>query len=165
MQKTLLTGLLLLSLTAVKAQTVVPDVLASSGDFFSNSSGMIQWTIGETMVETYTTTGNFLTQGFHQTFIDPNGVAEQQVIGNLTLFPNPASDQVSLQFDGESSGAYIVEVYNALGQLMNSQQVSVALGGYRHDIVVRDFADGIYFVTVRKVGTEAASSFRINKVS
>lgn len=116
------------------------------------------------MSETYANANNFLTQGFHQTFIDPSGINEQ-VIGNLSLFPNPSSDQVTLQFDAESNGLYIVEIYNALGQQLSSRQLNVVAGGYRHEIAVRDYTDGIYFVTVRKVGTNASTSFRVNKVS
>lgn len=164
MTKHVLTGSLLLLGLWARGQSVMPDVVASAGDFFSNSQGMIQWTIGEPMSETYANANNFLTQGFHQTGIDPVGI-EQQVIGNLSLFPNPSSDQVTLQFDAESSGTYTVEIYNALGQQLSSRQLNIMPGGYRHDITVRDYTDGIYFVTVRKVGTDATASFRVNKVS
>ena len=164
MTKHLLTGSLLLLGFWARGQSVMPDVVASAGDFFANSQGMIQWTIGEPMSETYGNTNNFLKQGFHQTGIDPVGI-DEQVIGNLSLFPNPASDQVTLQFDAESSGLYTVEIYNALGQQMSSRQLNVVAGGFRHDIAVRDYSDGIYFVTVRKVGSNASTSFRVNKVS
>ncbi|MCA6362463.1 MAG: T9SS type A sorting domain-containing protein [Bacteroidetes bacterium] len=164
MTKHMLTGSLLLLGLWARGQSVEQNVLSSSGDFFSNSQGMIEWTLGEPMSETYGNATNFLTQGFHQTMLDPNSVPEQ-VIGNLSLFPNPSSDQVTLQFDAESSGVYTVEIYNALGQQLSSRQLNIMPGGYRHEITVRDFTDGIYFVTVRKVGTDASASFRVNKVS
>ncbi|MCU0435134.1 MAG: T9SS type A sorting domain-containing protein [Bacteroidia bacterium] len=164
MTKQVLTGSLLLLGLWARGQSVEQNVLSSAGDFYSNSQGMIEWTLGEPMSETYGNANNFLTQGFHQTMLGPNSVPEQ-VIGNLSLFPNPASDQVTLQFDAESNGVYTVEIYNALGQQLSSRQLNIMPGGYRHDITVRDFADGIYFVTVRKVGTDATASFRVNKVS
>ena len=41
-------------------------VIATSGNYFENSSGSISWTIGEPVTATLTTADNILTQGFHQ---------------------------------------------------------------------------------------------------
>lgn len=50
----------------VSAQSLSPQVIASSGGFFSNGSGSLSWTLGETMTETFTGGSNQLTQGFQQ---------------------------------------------------------------------------------------------------
>jgi len=41
-------------------------VISSGGDYFSNSVGSISQTIGETVIDTYSTSSNILTQGFQQ---------------------------------------------------------------------------------------------------
>lgn len=50
----------------VKGQTISPEVVATSGDFFSTSSVSLSWTCGEIMTETFTGSNIILTQGFQQ---------------------------------------------------------------------------------------------------
>ncbi|MBN2174518.1 MAG: hypothetical protein JW731_10310, partial [Bacteroidales bacterium] len=51
------------------AQSVSPEVIASAGDYFENSTGSLSWTLGEVMNETFSNGSNILTQGFQQPFI------------------------------------------------------------------------------------------------
>ncbi|MFU8844174.1 MAG: hypothetical protein ACNA7V_10250 [Bacteroidales bacterium] len=53
----------------VSAQSVSPEVIATAGDYFENSSGSLSWTLGEVMTETFSSGGNILTQGFQQPFV------------------------------------------------------------------------------------------------
>ena len=53
---------------AVTAQSVSPEVIASSGDYYENSNGSLSWTLGEIATETYTAGNIILTQGFQQTY-------------------------------------------------------------------------------------------------
>lgn len=48
------------------AQSFSPDVIGSAGNFTTSQSGSMAWTIGEVMIETYSSNNNFFTQGFHQ---------------------------------------------------------------------------------------------------
>ena len=48
------------------AQSFAPNVIGSAGTFATSASGSMAWTIGEVMIETYASNGNFFTQGFHQ---------------------------------------------------------------------------------------------------
>ncbi len=116
------------------------------------------------MGETYSSAGNFVTQGFQQPNDSITGIVEQNTT-TMTLFPNPATDQLTLDFGQEGNGNYQVEVFNALGQQMSAQQITVGGGNSRFQIPVTGYADGIYFVRVRKSGSNVVTSFKINKVS
>lgn len=48
------------------AQSFSLEVIGSAGTFATSASGSMAWTIGEVMTETYSSTDNFFTQGFHQ---------------------------------------------------------------------------------------------------
>ena len=48
------------------AQTTSPEVVAAAGDFFSNNTHSLSWTLGEIAIETYSGTTAVLTQGFQQ---------------------------------------------------------------------------------------------------
>ncbi|MBI3512137.1 MAG: T9SS type A sorting domain-containing protein [Bacteroidetes bacterium] len=164
MRKNLLTTLFSVGLAFfVNAQSVDPFVIASAGDFYSNASGMIQWTDGEVMTETFSTANNFVTQGFQQPEDFTTAIAVQNETG-VTLFPNPASDHVTIEFGSDANGEYSVEVFNSLGEQMTAQHCIVANGISRFDIGMNNFANGIYFVKIKKAGTNSVSTFKVSKV-
>ncbi len=57
---------LIFAFQKAKAQSFARDVIGSAGTFATSASGSMAWTIGEVMMETYSSTSNFFTQGFHQ---------------------------------------------------------------------------------------------------
>lgn len=89
----------------VRAQSFTPDVIGSAGTFATSASGSMSWTIGEVMTETYSSAGNFFTQGFHQ----PDTSFVISVIENsqpnISVYPNPIIDNVVIDFSA-SSGNY-----------------------------------------------------------
>ena len=50
----------------ISAQSVSPEVISSSGDYFEGVNGSLSWTLGEIATETYTAGNIILTQGFQQ---------------------------------------------------------------------------------------------------
>jgi hypothetical protein len=60
---------------AVAAQSLSPEVIASSGDYYENANASLSWTLGEIATETYSAGGSILTQGFQQ----PIGVTVKEV--------------------------------------------------------------------------------------
>jgi hypothetical protein len=47
-------------------QSLNPEVIASSGDYFENTNASLGWTLGETVTESFANGNIFLTQGFQQ---------------------------------------------------------------------------------------------------
>lgn len=148
-----------------RAQSVTPDVLASSGDFFFQSGvGSVSWTLGEPMGETYMQTNNHITQGFQQPWDFGTGVAAAPTPVSADVYPNPTNDVVNLQFGDNSTGLYVIEVFNTLGQRLSATQFAASPSA-RTTVSLSDYADGIYFVTVRKIDGNEASTFKITKNS
>jgi len=50
----------------ISAQTVSPEVISSSGDYFEGANGSLSWTLGEIATETFSSGNIILTQGFQQ---------------------------------------------------------------------------------------------------
>lgn len=75
MKKTILILFGNLLFVSAFCQTLTPDVIATSGDYFTETNGSITWTLGEIATQTYSSGGNILTQGFQQ----PIGVTVQGV--------------------------------------------------------------------------------------
>ncbi|MBN1339430.1 MAG: hypothetical protein JXA03_08905 [Bacteroidales bacterium] len=61
-----------LSFLASSGQTVQPQVIASSGDYFGCASASLSWTLGEPVTETFSNGGILLTQGFQQPVAIPS---------------------------------------------------------------------------------------------
>ncbi|HTF05871.1 MAG TPA: T9SS type A sorting domain-containing protein [Bacteroidia bacterium] len=147
----------------INAQSIAPQVIASAGEFYSNISGSVSWTLGEPMGETYASTNNMLTQGFQQP--DDFGTGISSIPGvDADVYPNPTADAVMLQFDDKANGLYIIEVFNTLGQQMSSTQFT-ATPSAKTTVNLVGFADGIYFITVRKADGSETSTFKITKNS
>lgn len=99
----------------LSAQSVSPDVIASSGDYFEGSNVSLSWTLGELAVETYTA-GNFvLTQGFQQ----PINVS----LAGIDL-------DVLVYLEGPYSGTEMTTNLNAAGELPLSQPYNIAPWNY-----------------------------------
>lgn len=158
----LILGFVAGSFVFAKAQSISPDVIATAGEFYSNASGSISWTLGEPMGETYTSANNILTQGFQQPWDFGTGLPGAPLPVDADVFPNPTADAVSLQFDNTSTGLYVIEVYNALGQQMSSAQFT-ATPSARATVSLAEYSNGIYFITVRKVDGTESSTFKITK--
>lgn len=158
-------GMSLCSPIFLLSQSVAPDVLSSAGDFYSNASGMVQWTLGEAMVETYNTGGYFVTQGFHQPDVlatgAPTFLSSNESIG---LYPNPASDHITLEFGENTEGNYQIDIYNSLGQVVRTQDFA-ATNFSRLDIGLSGLANGAYFVRMNKKDSTETKSFHFNKTS
>lgn len=158
----LILGLVAGSYGFLHSQSISPDVISTAGDFYSNASGSISWTLGEPMGETYTSTNNILTQGFQQPWDFGTGMNPGTTPVDADVFPNPTADVVNLQFDNTSNGTYVIEVYNALGQQMSATQFT-ATPSARATVSLAEFSNGIYFITVRKVDGTESSTFKITK--
>src|SRR5947209_5264014 len=91
----------LLLAATTKAQKLERSVVANGGDFFSNSSSSLSWTLGETAVAFLTgSSGNTLSEGFQQAYSTVTSVPEikQDEIA-VFAFPNPAKEKLHFRLE------------------------------------------------------------------
>lgn len=86
------------------------------------------------------------------------GLDENKMSGNLRgMYPNPTSDQTTLEFTTSNNKEVKVEVYNSMGQLISSDDLgSLSEGIHKHTINTSKYKAGVYFVTLH-VGTEQST--------
>jgi hypothetical protein len=148
----------LLSL-GMNAQSLTPQVIASTGGFSSNANGSLSYTVGEmTMVQTFSANGNILTQGFQQ----PNDSlimglinVTQDEFGSFVMYPNPAVDQTKLGFEMPEAGRVTIALYDMLGQKVSD----VYAGNYSNGMVtananVSTLAAAMYFMSLTFVSAQ-----------
>ncbi len=100
------------------AQSLVPTVVSTSGGFYSNSAGMLSFTIGElSAVETFMTPSIILTQGFQQswdfgTAVEENAKAET----SFDVIPNPSDGHFELYTKSEVNEEMNAKIVDVLGK-------------------------------------------------
>jgi hypothetical protein len=75
---------------------------------------------------------------------DPVGIVTYELRDNLTVYPNPAVDNVIISAKDNNLVIEKVELYNIYGQLLNSETVN----GTRAEVAVGTLATGTYFAKV-----------------
>ena len=149
----------LLSL-GMSAQSLTPQVIASTGGFSSNNNGSLSYTVGEmTMVQTFSANGNILTQGFQQ----PNDTAKmvgildvtQDEFGSFVVYPNPAVDNTQLAFQMPEAGRVTINCYDVLGQKVSEvYAANYSNGKITFATNVNLLASGMYFMTLNFVSAQ-----------
>jgi hypothetical protein len=76
----------------------------------------------------------------------------------LNGYPNPTSDRLTYSFTTDKKGDYLVKVCDLSGRELMQESRTSDEGSNANDIVVNNFAKGIYLLIVQK-GTET-SRFR-----
>ena len=119
------------------------DVITTAGDHHATTSGSLSWTLGEAIIETYSTGLNSLTQGFNQSQLSATATYELPGLNfSLNAFPNPTSDFLILETDRAKEMEY--QVYNQQGKLI----IQSKLTGFQTKIDFQEFVPAIYIIKV-----------------
>ncbi len=141
----------IVSIFTMRAQTLSPTVISSTGGFYTSSNAMLSFTVAEmTMVQTFSSANNFLTQGFQQPEDMWVSIPEIPVgSGGLIIFPNPTSGSFSMQFTGDEETNKVISMYNSLGQLVKQTTFDQTTGVNKVDFDISAFAQGIYVIELK----------------
>lgn len=133
----------------VSAQSLEPQVFATSGTHYENASGQLDFTIGECLTSTYVGSSYMVTQGFHQPRPSFNGDAVQENESFVfNIYPNPATNYIVFSTTDPNITDYTVDLIDNLGQVVqnklfygNNQQMDIstlAAGNYHLRITFLD---------------------------
>ena len=123
MKKLSLFILIALSLNA-GAQSLSPKVVSSSGEFYSNASAQLSFTVGElAAVTTLSSASNFLTQGFQQTYDFSTAVPViEEKDFSVSVFPNPSQGIFFIKINSPEIISIAFSVYDMLGRKIISSE-------------------------------------------
>ncbi len=138
----------------ISAQTLSRSVIGSAGTYSSaNNSINIHWTLGEVAVDR-TQNGITLERGFHHghfALLSTSIWTAPEVQLNVTAFPNPTVDRITLTGDWQTGDQLIV--HDLLGRKMSTQQ----LPPERADIHLGQFPQGTYLLSIVRNGMPVKS--------
>ncbi len=150
---------IVVSSLGMNAQSLTPQVIASTGGFSSNANGSLSYTVGEmTMVQTFSANGNILTQGFQQ----PNdsiilGILDvtQDDFGSFVMYPNPAVDITKFAFQMPEAGRVTIALYDMVGQKISDvYAANYSNGQITGQTNVTSLATATYFMTLTFVSAQ-----------
>ncbi len=166
MKKNLFLLCVIFSGLIAQAQSLTPQVIASAGNYFENSNFSISWTLGEPMIETYTTPNTILTQGFHQPELLTVGIPTVLPYNTyMNLYPNPTMQNVTFDMKYGNNALINIDVINNLGQIISTQNISVQKDQlHSQTINLQQFASGMYQIRISENG-QLVNSYKVNKVN
>jgi len=153
----------------LQAQTLSPTVISSSGGFYTSANAMLSFTVAEmTMVQTFTTAGNILTQGFQQPEDMSVSIQETPTVsGVIMIYPNPTIGNFTLSYVSNENAETTINLYNIVGQVVLSKSVSQVKGLNTVNFDISSFSQGIYMLELTLTsakGDKKATYQKINLV-
>ncbi len=148
----------------LRAQSLTPFVVSTSGAFFSNGAGMLSTTVGELAAVTTLSGGsNILTQGFQQAW--DFGVSVPEIHENglaFDVYPNPSHGVLTLAMNTDKDSKVNLKVYDLLGRTVYFESLNHVSGYAAHEIDLKQIAEGVYLLEVNNV---ELSSGKITKTT
>ena len=149
--------------TGVKAQRLSPSVLAAGGGSARTATMSLDWTVGEAVVETATTSARLYTQGFHQPLLQ---VSEQPSFKgdaagySFTIAPNPVATFLTLGITAPESSPLQLLLTDMNGRQYSLPIVPANTTSTQVDMTA--FPAGIYLLRLALPGQEATRRVIIN---
>ena len=142
-------------------QSASPFVIASDGDYINAGSFLLDYTVGETVIETLTGDSLTLTQGFHQ----PNLmlITSSDELRELTVkvYPNRTAGLLQIQTASETPSLRW-QLSNANGQVLLQSKTATTSPSETLDLA--NFPAGTYWLSFRNTENHVLKSFQIIKI-
>jgi hypothetical protein len=131
-------------------------VISSQGDSYADSSAAIDFTIGEVVTFTGTSSENNLTQGFHQTNWGFVSIEDHLPSYQAIIYPNPTEDLLNIKASLYEDVSYAL--YDEMGKLI----LQGLLSGEQTALEVSPLATGRYSLVLSN-SKENLKTFNIIK--
>jgi len=157
-----------------------PAFTVTYGDLIYTAAPFAGWSVNQVLVEANRLLGEGLINGQTSTYYTTvsnaisnivSGLNEQcpqntnlrmdeQVlqteVDNFSVYPNPASRQVNVEFDFVTGGIYELSLFDMTGRVMLNNFGSAAEGKNKISLDIENLSDGIYFLRM-KAGNDLSS--------
>lgn len=160
-------NLLLLLMVAwagfILAQANQPTVFATAGTIYQGDALSLDWTLGEVAITTIEGQPGQVTQGFHQPTYVITHLNEIAVNwGEIKIFPNPATDQIQLDFSKASIDPGHFQLWQTDGQLLWKVDRNKEDEHFRWSM--KELAAGTYFLRIHAKNAPHFITIKIQKI-
>ena len=133
-------------------------VISTQGNSSSNSAGSLDYTIGEVIVTFGADDSTHLTQGFHQPVFRVTNIETIEISFEVSIFPNPAVDQLNIQFKEINKGSRC-DLYDVSGKLLFTKLIT----DYSMVIPFSKYETGVYFLSFISSENQLLKTFKVQK--
>lgn len=151
--------------TVVMAQENFRSVISASGGVDKSANIVLEWTLGEVATKTLTDVNSLYTQGFHQPLLSVEKIKLKpqlkSALKNISIFPNPASDILNIQFGFSSDVPLFVILYDINGQELLEKESPP--GSTLIQLNLSKYAHGTYLLKIRNSSGSDYSNYKIIK--
>lgn len=132
---------------------------ASGGDA-TGSGGTVAYSIGQVVYTTNTGSNGSVAQGVQHAYeIFTVGIKETALNISLTIFPNPTTENLTLQIGDYNNQKLSYQVFDMQGKLLNSGQITAE----QTQINMNSLPVATYFINVVNQENKKVQSFKIIK--
>ncbi len=144
---------------SIASGTYAQELISTAGDIFSGTSLQIEWSLGETMIDSYGDGRILLTQGFHQPELIPVDKPDTLV----KIYPNPFDLSFFIYLDETESESnhFSIVLFDMGGRIVFAQDISMGL----NEIQSEDIPDGIYFLKLFDAKSNMLKSVKVIKLT
>ena len=153
-------------------QKLSPEIISSAGEISKTASISLEWTLGETVVESAKTANKHYTQGFHQTYFKITNIvpAKNESLASdfdMIIFPNPVEAILEIKISSENLlkdeiGKVDLFLFDITGKQLLTQKTNEKSGSTFVDMT--SFPSGTYFLKAQKENGLFLKSFKITKI-
>ena len=147
----------IIGLTSIQA-SLCQQVISSAGTSASGSSVQLSWTVGETMIETFSGNTAIVTQGFHQGKLAITSVGPVDFMDiTVTVFPNPVNDKLKIEFSDFKEENYFFELTDIKSRMVYKGMIVTN----PQTIDMNPVTSGIYLL---RIGTPRKNQWQTYKI-
>jgi len=144
------------------AQTITPQVVATSGGYMLNGGYSVSWTLGEPVIATAQNGSTTLTQGFQQPSYNVLSITTQTIEGfEVNVYPNPSSDFVVIDWTTDLQNMIYITLFDMAGKMISEQ--SFAATQDKVSLNMSKLASAQYLLEVKTQNNSVTKIFRITK--
>ena len=145
------------------AQRLSPSVVAVSGGTIRTQTMTLDWTLGESVVETATTSGRVYTQGFHQPMlqVSEQPLTNSDAVYTFTVAPNPVASLLTIGIAAPDSNPLQLLLTDLQGRQYTVPAVPANTTSTQIDMTL--FPAGTYLLRIGKADGAPLKSYKIVK--
>ena len=118
-------------------------MVASAGNNVTTETISISWTLGEIAINTMTSEGLILSQGFHQGNLFINSIEGVHSDFQLKTYPNPVIDKLIIESPGQNQ---LYEIIDVNGRVLNNGFIT----SNPFELDFTNLPSGVYFLRVEQ---------------
>lgn len=139
-------GILLLVASVSYSQSLSPALLSSQNGVDTSKNMVLEWTLGESFIETITTKSTMFTQGFIQPYLE-SSKAIVQLVDDILIFPNPVDTHLNLKLLSDNDSNLSIDIYNVNGRIIKQFESGFSLSKTMQ-MDIADLPSGILIVRI-----------------